>query len=120
MRLKESFFELEDNRGRIFCIFKNQNWKELNFIETKEGMIRGEHYHKKTQEMVYVIDGEIELTIQNILTNEKNTLTLQKDAMVIIDPYELHTFKTMTDSRWINMLSIIYDHKNPDVFKIGN
>lgn len=37
--------------------------------------------------------------------------------IIVIEPYEIHTFEAAVDSKWINMLSMVYDPDNPDVFK---
>ena len=63
MRIIKPYLENSDNRGLFFGIINYGNWEEINYIETNSGNIRGDHYHKNTIEMFFIIEGEIELTI---------------------------------------------------------
>lgn len=77
----------------------------MNYIETKGGEIRGGHYHKETRELFFIIDGEIEIDIGNVAGSSTERYVVKKGDIFIVEPFEVHTFRCVTDSRWINVLS---------------
>ena len=48
-----------DNRGFIVDILYNTNINHVALIKSKKKSIRGNHYHKKTIQYTYVLDGKI-------------------------------------------------------------
>lgn len=117
MRFLTPFSKFEDERGTLLGVTKGKTWEELNYLESKAGAVRGNHYHKEIHEMVFFIDGKVELKIHNIKTSQEETAELKPGDIIVIEPYEVHTFEALSDSKWVNMLSIVYDPENPDVFK---
>lgn len=107
----------KDDRGTFQGITNRYTWGEINYIETMKGVERGGHYHKFTKELFYILEGEIEIVVRHLMTDEAHRFTARKGDIFIIDPYELHTFTTLTDSRWINMLSHKLDAGNPDIHR---
>lgn len=116
MQFLSPYVQNSDGRGRFLGITREQ-WAEVNFIETVANQIRGNHYHKHTRELFFIIDGQIEIVIENILSGERNEFCAQKGDIFVIEPYELHTFQTRTNAQWINMLSIPLDISNPDFYR---
>ena len=108
----------EDDRGIFKGISNRYTWNEINYIETIGNVVRGNHYHKFIKELFYILEGEIEVTVENLYTKEKKEFLAKPNMVFIIDPYEVHTFKTLKKSKWINMLSHQLDLKNPDIFKV--
>lgn len=108
----------QDNRGIFRGIMGDRTWEEVNYVETKKDTIRGNHYHKKTLEAFYIISGKIKISITNLKNKKQKELLVKKGDIFIVDPYELHTFKTLENSSWINMLSERMSDKNKDIHQI--
>lgn len=98
-------FYHHDNRGKIHGILQNKNIQEVNFLASKKDNIRGNHFHKKTDEYFYIISGEVEVKIKNILDNTQREFLAEKGDIFLIKPYELHTFVIVKNASWINFLS---------------
>lgn len=113
MEILKSYFSKSDERGGFIGITQ-ERWAEVNFIETSANQVRGNHYHKETRELFFIISGDIEVTIKNLRSGEQTEQSFTKGDIFIIEPYELHTFRTRTDAQWINMLSRAMDQNNPD------
>lgn len=103
----------EDERGGFFAITR-ENWAEVNFIETEAGQMRGNHFHKRTRELFFIIAGEIEVTILSLHTNDRHEFELCKGDLLLVEPFEVHIFRTKTRSEWLNMLSEVLDPDQPD------
>ena len=54
----------KDERGRIDTIFAGKPWKEINKFSSMKGAVRGNHYHKKTEELIFIMDGKIKVVIK--------------------------------------------------------
>lgn len=114
----KSYFSYRDDRGEILGIMQNSTWKEINYLRSVGGCMRGGHYHKRTIEGFFIIKGNIEIELKNILSNNPERIfNVQKGDIVIINPNVLHTFNILKDSEWINMLSKEMNHRNPDIYK---
>ncbi|MBU1076202.1 MAG: cupin domain-containing protein [Spirochaetes bacterium] len=111
------YFKFNDKRGGITGITQDMTWKEVNFITSKKGYQRGDHYHKRTLECFYIIEGKIKVITENIKTKKKKRVMVKDNDIFVIEPYEIHIFEIIKDSRWINMLSKPMNLKNNDFFK---
>jgi len=107
----------KDKRGSFLGITNKYTWGEINFIETVKGVTRGNHYHKSTKELFYILSGKIHISIYDLITKK----TLEFDALpnniFIVNPYEVHTFETLENSTWLNMLSHKLDDLNSDIYR---
>lgn len=117
MDLVKPIYLFSDSRGIIKTIFHDGQWKEANYIETREGIVRGGHYHRLTREMVYIIEGEVKVDIKDINVGLCKYYNLCSGDMIVIEPYELHTFRTLKDSKWLNFLTIPFNHEQPDTYR---
>ncbi len=107
----------QDERGAFLGITR-ERWAEVNFIETAAEQTRGNHYHKETRELFFIISGEIDITIDNLLSGKHSEMRVSKGDLFVIEPYEIHTFYTKTKAQWINMLSKPIDEENPDFHRV--
>lgn len=102
-----------DARG-TFSAITRENWAEINYIRTLAGQVRGNHFHRHTRELFFIISGRIEVTIESYKTHERSVFELIKGDLLLVEPFEIHTFRTTTDAEWLNMLSEALDLENPD------
>jgi mannose-6-phosphate isomerase-like protein (cupin superfamily) len=105
VKLYKPYRQLADARGLFQGIINSGSWEEVNYIETRGGETRGGHYHRETTELFFIIDGEIEIDISDVAGSSKERHIVKKGDIFIVEPLEVHTFRCLTDSRWINVLS---------------
>jgi dTDP-4-dehydrorhamnose 3,5-epimerase-like enzyme len=117
MQKLSPYINKSDERGGFLGITQ-QGWAEVNFIETRAHEVRGNHYHKETRELFFIISGEIDIVVDDLNSGKHFELSVTKGDMFVIEPFELHTFKTKTDAQWINMLSKPVDPQNPDFHQV--
>jgi oxalate decarboxylase/phosphoglucose isomerase-like protein (cupin superfamily) len=89
-------------------------WAEANFVRTAAGHARGNHYHRITTELFFVVRGEIEVAVHHVETGHAETFVAGPGDVFVVEPYELHVFTARTDAEWINMLSVAHDQDAPD------
>jgi len=118
MEFLEKYVINEDPRGSFQGIINKYTWGEINHIFTKKDVVRGNHYHRYTKELFYILSGRIQIDVRHLVTKEEHNFIAEAHTAFIIDPYELHKFTTLEDSTWLNMLSHRLDEENPDFFKV--
>ena len=116
----KNYAHKEDSRGIMKGLVNQGKWEELNFFSTFAGQIRGNHYHKKTDELFIILKGKIEIewskvdlkgeTIHNL-----NKTTVKMGDVFIIKKNIRHIFNILEDSEWINGLSQKMDEIHPDI-----
>lgn len=114
MRVLEPYMMHTDPRGLV-CGVTRQEWiREVNYVETVTGEVRGNHYHRETLEMFFIIDGRVRVSVRDVRTGETDERVFTKGDIFLVEPYELHTFRILADAKWINMLSKPVEGTNPD------
>jgi len=105
-----------DNRGAFYGLVNTGNWKETNVIKTNKGEIRGNHYHKETDEVIFMLSGKAKVLLIDV-KNPTDTTEIILDEMegIIIQPYTLHKFEYLEKSIHIAFLNKAFDPKNPDL-----
>jgi len=122
IKLISPYFNYTDERGSITGIINSGEWRELNIIRSDSGIIRGNHYHQKTRELFVILDGEIEIHIQNVeynkLSGETEIFSVKAGDVFIVEPMINHTFIPKKPSRWINALSISMGSNDQDIHRV--
>ena len=113
MRLHKPLAEFVDDRGRLVTLFNDARWVEANYLESRADVVRGNHYHRHTHEMVFMLEGEVEIHVVNVQTGQEKRTRLKPGELICIEPYEAHAFRSKTFGRWLNFLSVAYDAANP-------
>ncbi len=104
---------VKDDRGSFRGITQ-QTWAEVNYIETRAGEVRGNHYHARTRELFFIVSGRVEVIVENLHSGTRQVFSARKGDAFIVEPFEVHTFTTRTKAQWINMLSRRLDPDEPD------
>lgn len=118
IKIINSYFKSEDERGKFIGIINNNKWEEINFIHSKEDSVRGGHFHKKTDELFFIISGKIEITFQEVKNKtefgQQRKIIVSKNDIFIINKNIYHEFRIVEEATWINALSKKHDVNNPD------
>ena len=113
----------KDERGEIHDIFFNDKIEHVAIIDSKPNTLRGNHYHKNTDELFIILEGKIRITLQAVLSDEeldaeKKTVDVQMGDVFKIDKNVNHIFEIKENSKWLNILSKILDKNSPDLHRI--
>jgi dTDP-4-dehydrorhamnose 3,5-epimerase-like enzyme len=113
----------EDDRGGITGIVNQGEWREFNMISSRMGVRRGGHYHKNTNELFFILSGEIEVfcvkvSEDGLPVGSGEKFIVGKGRIFVIEPFVYHTFATLSDASWINVLSNPHDKNNPDMCQL--
>ena len=94
MKLKKLKINFKDKRGSISDIFYNTSIQHVAIIKSKPNVLRGDHYHKKTTQWMYITKGSLEYWYKplNSKANPKVKL-LKVGDLVETPPNEMHALK---------------------------
>lgn len=104
----EKIEKYNDKRGKLVVFLKNndlgKNYKkfgQIYFITfDRKGVIRGNHYHKEWREWFGVVEGKLQVELEDIKTKEHISLVLNSEdknyIRLEIGPYIVHSFKSLT------------------------
>jgi len=117
-----NYIEYSDKRGSFLGLINFGNWKEINIICSEAKTVRGDHYHKNTDELFLILEGKIKITLQKVLDNkvldsEKKIFDVQEGDVFLIKNNVNHIFETIEYSKWINVLSQKLNIDNPDIHR---
>ena len=89
-----------DDRGYIQDILTDSRFEHATYIFTKKNTVRGNHYHKKTVQYVFILDGKLEYHYLDKLNKHKKII-LKKSDLVETPAFEKHAVKTLKDTHMI-------------------
>ena len=99
IKLKINF---KDKRGSIKDIFYKKNINHIAVIKSAKGALRGDHFHKKTVQYMYITKGELEYWYKNRFSKGKSKMALLKEGDLIMTPRnEMHALKITKNNEFI-------------------
>ena len=90
----------QDGRGVIIDLLEKKKINAITFITQKKGMVRGNHFHKKTIQWNYLIKGKIKLIAQK-KNKRVREIILSKGDLVITSSNESHAIKAIKYSEYL-------------------
>ena len=95
-----------DKRGLIADIIYNNEINHIAYISTNKNGIRGNHYHKKTTQYTFVIDGRIRYYFKKKSGKKISQLILKKGDLIKSKFNEIHAFKTLSNKSVMLALTV--------------
>jgi len=115
-RVVSSYMCRTDGRGSMLGITNVGTWKEVNYVTSRAGMVRGNHYHKESHELVFILEGEVEVVLRDVNNaGDMETTILRAGQGIEINTFVLHTMHYLTDTVQISLLDRAFDPSNPDL-----
>ncbi len=103
MEIKKIDEAFSDERGSISDIFYKTQIDHVAIIKNKEGnFVRGNHYHKKTTQHIYMTKGRINYWYKPLDSNsEPKSIEVKEGYLVTSPPYEVHSLEIVGESEFI-------------------
>jgi len=113
-----------DERGWLVEMLKRNELKEdikqIYVATVKLGQVRGNHYHLKKKEWLFIVGGKVELYLEDLKTKERICLKVssKKPKVITIFPKIAHAVKNSGKEivYLVSAQNTIYNPKNPDTF----
>lgn len=97
---REVDFRHLDVRGSLTQLI-HEGFMQINVLKSKKGVARGSHFHKRSVEAFYVIDGSVEVTLWD--KKDKETVVFREGAFFEIPPFVLHNMVFLEDCTMVQM-----------------
>jgi len=97
-----------DARGAIYSYVPKSAIVEFVYIDTKQGTIRGQHYHEEFEEYIMLVSGE-GLYIEPLEDGTNRKIVMAPGQAIYIPINTPHTFIPLTDCKSISMLTKKWD-----------
>ncbi len=81
----------------------------LAWLELLPEAVRGNHYHKKKNEFVYILEGELFVTTEDLETRERASFTLKPGDLAFISSGTAHAMQTVKAGSAIEFSSARFD-----------
>jgi len=96
---------ISDNRGRIADVFYNKKIDHVAIIQSLQGSLRGNHYHKETKQHILILSGTLEYWYKDANSTETAHMYRACEGDLITSPpYEIHALKIGTDSEFMEFV----------------
>ena len=97
IRIKINF---KDKRGVIMDLLEKKTINAITLITQKKGVVRGNHYHKKTIQWNYLLEGKLELFTKKKNKKQRKIVILEGD-LVETSKNESHAIRALKDSKFL-------------------
>ena len=105
-----------DQRGEFLVLTNQGNCQEVNLVKTQAGQIRGNHFHVKINEFIFLLSGQVKVELWDCNDlNKKSSLILNAGEGIKITPYILHRCHYLEDSVHIQLLDTPFNSENQDL-----
>jgi quercetin dioxygenase-like cupin family protein len=102
MKLTKPKVFYKDKRGSISDIFYKENINHVAIIKSKKGAKRGDHYHKKTTQYMYITKGALEYWYKKFNSKGKSKKKILRTGDLIkTPPLEMHALKIISNNEFI-------------------
>ena len=112
----------EDNRGILFEMVKQKTHGQTFISTTKPGSVRGGHYHTRKIERFCVIQGDAEINVRDILSDETISFKVSGGTPVYIDmpTFFAHNIVNKSEADFIGAFwsNELFDPKDPDTYAV--
>lgn len=108
-------FKFCDQRGELIQLV-HTGYEQVNVLVSNAGVTRGGHYHKRSSEVFYVLNGSVRLTFT--CGSRRAAQTFKKGDMFLIYPNVVHSMDFPEQCTMIGMYDRCVEEMNgeKDIF----
>jgi dTDP-4-dehydrorhamnose 3,5-epimerase-like enzyme len=98
-----------EEKGEFVQISHLEEIRHLALFEIKKGFFRGSHYHRRKEEIFYIVSGRIRASFVDTVTDEKEESILEGGDKIRIKPLCGHILHGLEDSIVVEYSPQFYD-----------
>lgn len=95
-----------DHRGDILDILEDKVEHIGMVTFSKKGLERGKHYHKKSTQYTYILDGKVKLITSDVKGKNRQEFVLERGVFAAIPPNVVHTYVSLTKAEMLDMTTV--------------
>ena len=90
----------------------------MAWAELRVGGIRGNHWHHRKEEWIYLIEGGVELIVEDRDSKEHEEFTMVTGDLVVIDPGVAHALRPVRDGQCIEYSPVPFDPEDTEAYPL--
>ncbi len=102
-------FTFEDGRGKLAQLVHG-GYTQINVLESRKGVLRGGHFHKRAREAFFVVSGQVEVTLKK--GPEQQIELFGPGNFFEIAPFVVHSMSFPEDCVLVAMYDIPVEHED--------
>lgn len=87
---------LSDDRGQITNVLERDDLKHVSVITCKKGATRGNHFHRKEVQYLYVVSGTFRSESRDVNTEECHAAIVKPGHLIITPPCVAHKLTALS------------------------
>ncbi len=87
----------------------DEGMRYLAFVELLPGRVRGNHYHARKQEWIYVLSGQVRLSLEEVCSKARATVELQTGDLAFIQTGVAHAIHTLQAGQAVEFSPVRFD-----------
>ena len=103
---------IHHDERRFFAQVLTKPVRQINYYSAKRGAVLGNHYHKKTTEYFFLLDGKAIIRIDGV-ESPMEPLTVE-----VVRPMQNHAIKCVTNIRFMTFLTHVNIKDKLDVHEL--
>lgn len=108
-------FQHVDARGSLTQLV-HQGFAQINVLKSKKGATRGAHFHKRSHEAFYIVNGSVDVLFKS--KEREESITFHEGEFFEIPPFVLHNMVFPEDCLMVQMYDIPVENEDgsKDIF----
>lgn len=102
MKIIKTKINFKDKRGKIRDILTHVPVSSITYLSCSKNAVRGNHYHRKTIQYLYVLSGSFEVFSKRGLNGRVVRKIAKAGDLVFHDKNECHAFKALEFSTMLS------------------
>ncbi len=97
-----------DERGEIWDILEGAEVRHAGYVVSRQGAVRGNHYHKKATQYTYVLHGKVEWITRDMRdpSAQVRSEILAAGDLAITAPEVAHVMIALEDTEFLDMTDV--------------
>ena len=116
IRLRGPSFTRVDARGALHELMNAGTWKSVLYGQMKRQAIMGNHYHRQTDVLFFLVKGRADVRCVNPRTGRRRRATLRPLEGILLPAWTAHAIRFAAPSACLILKSRRYDQQRPDTF----
>lgn len=116
MQLIRQATAAQDHRGALHVLTAaGHSWREICRIDTHPGAVRGNHYHARATELLFVLHGRIRLVVRQLGGGQIHDGELAPGDGVILSPGEPHALVALEPTELLSARTTPFTANDSDL-----
>jgi mannose-6-phosphate isomerase-like protein (cupin superfamily) len=88
-------------------------------VELRPGAVRGNHYHHRKEEFLYVITGELELTVEDISSKERVRIPMVEGDLGVVPVRVAHAIRATRSGFAVEFSPATFEPTDAEAYKLA-